>query len=168
MFGWVAASAQPGPLKVFVATGRQVIVETRSPGFWECEGGERTTTGPPFCSPGSTHISFWNLSSLYKSEELKGSAADLIDGELTTFVNGDFDGKYFGHMFGTFEWKVPGMGGQWLGTFTAVADQMRGLVVNKAVGYGSGGKLEGLKLEFYQVTPGAGQPSAFVAQVSTK
>jgi hypothetical protein len=45
---------------------------------------------------------------------------------------------------------------------------MRGLNMMKAVGYGSGGKLEGLKLEFYYVNSGSGQPAVWVAQVTTK
>jgi hypothetical protein len=45
---------------------------------------------------------------------------------------------------------------------------MRGLLINRAVGYGAGGKLEGLKLEYYAVSPGSGQAGLFVAQVTSK
>jgi len=168
VLGWAVASAQPGPMKVFVATGKQVQTQLLNAGTWACEGGERTTTGPPFCSPGTKKVYFSYMSSKYSMQDLTGSAAEMLAGENTTVVHGVFDGSYFGHMWGHFEWTVPALEGRWQGSFTATADQMRGLLINKAVGYGSGGKLEGLKLEVYHVTAGAGQPAFFVAQVTTK
>jgi hypothetical protein len=101
-------------------------------------------------------------------QDITGSAADLLTGENITAVHGVLDGSYFGYLWGYFEWTVPGAGGKWQGSFTATADQMRGFLINKAVGYGNGGKLEGLKLEFVQVSPGSGQPAVWVAQVTTK
>jgi hypothetical protein len=169
LLGWAVASAQPGPLKVFVATGKIGQSQTMNPGTWACEGGQVTTTGPPFCSPGTQKVAFAFLSSKYAPPlEVTGSAAEMLDGENTTVVHGVFDGNFYGHMWGHFEWAVPAMGGVWQGTFTATADQVRGMLINKAVGYGSGGKLEGLRLEFTQVSPGAGQRPVFVAQVTAK
>ncbi|MFN0166900.1 MAG: hypothetical protein ACKV22_10765 [Bryobacteraceae bacterium] len=168
VFCLAAANAQPGPSKVLVATGQPVQLQLTNPGWWECEGGQKTTTGPPFCTPGTKNMWFWGLSSKYEFKKLSGSAADLLTGELITSVIGNFDSSFFGFMFGTFEWKVPGAGGTWLGSFTVTADQARGLHINKAVAYGSGGALEGLKMEYYEVNPGAGQPPVFIAVVAPK
>jgi hypothetical protein len=168
LLGWAVASAQPGPVKVFVAIGKQVQIQTLSPGTWGCEGGQTTTTGPPFCSPGTKKIYFTYMSTKYSMQDVTGSAADLLAGENVTAVHGVFDANYFGHMWGHFEWTVPAAEGRWQGSFTSTADQTRGLNMMKAVGYGSGGKLEGLKLEFYYVNSGSGQPAYFVAQVTTR
>ena len=168
MLGWAVASAQTAPSKVLVATGKQVQTQLMSPGTWACEGGQLTTTGPPFCSPGTTKLSFSYMSSKYSMQDITGSAADLLTGENITAVHGVLDGNYFGYLWGHFEWTVPGAGGKWQGAFTATADQAKGFLINKAVGYGNGGKLEGLKLEFVQVSPGSGQPAVWVAQVTTK
>ena len=168
ILGLAAASAQPGPLKVLVATGTPAQVQLINPGWWECEGGQKTTTGPPFCSPGTKSSWVWGLSSKYEYKDLSGSAADLLTGVQITSVIGNFDSNYYGFMFGTFQWKVPGAGGTWFGTFTATADQMRGLLINKAVAYGSGGTLEGLKMEYTQVNPGGAPPPVFVAVVTGK
>ncbi len=161
------ASAQPGPF-VLVATGKEVQTKTLSTGSWACEGGQVTTSGPPFCSQGTKKVSFWNMSNLKTTQDVVGSAAAMVGGTNTTVVHGNFDGNYYGYMWGTFEWTVPEMGGVWEGTFAVTADQARGNVLNKAVGYGRGGKLEGLKLEFYGVSPGGGLPATFVAVVTSK
>jgi hypothetical protein len=166
--GWAVASAQTAVSKVLVATGKQVAVQTMTPGTWVCEGGQVTTSGPPFCSPGTTKVAFTYMSTKYSMQDVIGSAADLLTGENITVVHGIFDGTYFGHMWGHFEWTVPAAGGKWQGTFTATADQIKGFLINNAVAFGNGGKLEGLKLEFTQVSPGAGQAAVWVAQVTAK
>ena len=168
LFMCAVALAQTTPSKVLVATGKQVQIALMSPGTWVCEGGQVTVTGPPFCSPGTKKVSFSYMSSKYSMQDIVGSAVDLLAGENITAVHGVFDGSYFGYMWGHFEWTVPGAEGKWQGSFTATADQAKGLLINKAVGYGNGGKLEGLKLEFVQISPGAGQAPVWFAQITTK
>jgi hypothetical protein len=163
-----AAYAQPPGPFVLLATGKLVQVKSLSPGSWYCEGGQLTTTGPPFCSQGTKRMFFWNMSNKYAGQDVLGSAAAYVGGENVTTVHGNFDEYFYGYMFGTFQWTVPEMEGIWEGTFTTRADQMRGNVVNIAVGYGRGGKLEGLKLEIYQVTPGSGLGSSFIAVVTKR
>jgi hypothetical protein len=108
------------------------------------------------------------MSNKYSMQDLTGSASELLAGENTTVVHGVFDGNYFGHMWSHFEWAVPVAGGVWQGSFSSTADQFRGLQMMKAVGHGSGGKLEGLRLELYYVNSGSGQPACFIAQVTNK
>jgi hypothetical protein len=165
LLGWSVASAQTASTKVLVATGKEVHTQNLSPGTWVCEGGERTTSGPP-CSATTKRIYLGGMSNKLVYQEVKGSAADLLGGENITVVYGIFDSSFVGQMFGYFEWTVPGAQGKWQGTFTAVADQLKGLVINRAVGYGMGGRLEGQKLELYTVS--AEGTATFVAQVTTK
>ena len=167
MLGWSVGSAQPGPMKVFVGIGKQVHLQSVSPGTWVCEGGERRTTGPG-CSAGTKKVHLSSMSNKYSMQDLTGSATDLLAGENTTVVNGVFDGNSVGHMWGHFEWTVPAAKGVWQGSFSSTADQARGLQMLRAVGYGSGGKLEGLRLELYYVNSGSGQPAYFFAQVTSK
>ncbi len=162
----VAALAQPGP-QVLVATGKEVHVQALSAGTRFCEGGQPATQGPP-CSPGTKRIFLWNMSNQLDYQEVTGSAAAMLRGKNVTVVHGNFDENHYGHIWGTFEWTVPEMEGRWEGTFAATADQMRRIVINKAVGYGYGGKLEGLKLEFTGVNPGGLPHAIFIARVTTK
>ena len=140
-----AAFAQP-PVKLLVATGLEIQTEALSPGTWSCDGGVFTGTMPP-CSPGTTRIRVRDISNRHVYQEVTGTAAAYMGGSNVTYVHGDFDANFYGHMWGEFDWYIPEMGGGWEGTFTAMADQARGIVVLKGVGYGRGGKLEGLKIE---------------------
>jgi hypothetical protein len=162
----VAAFAQTGS-KVQVATGKVVLLSPVSPGTWICENGGLTGGSPP-CGPTTTRVLVTGISNKYIQTDVTGPAAAMLGGINTTTVHGNFDAGYYGQMWGTFEWVVPDMGGRWQGSFTAMADQMRGVVINKAIGYGYEGKLEGLKLEFYQINPGGGLPPTFIAIVTPK
>ena len=160
----VAALAQPTP-QVLVATGKEVRTETVAPGAVICGGGQPTGQIPP-CSPTTTNIMIRGMSNKYVAEEVTGSAAAMLGGWNITFVNGDLDANWCGHLWGAAQWTVPEMGGVWQGVFFAVADQARGFVINKAMFFGSGGKLEGLKMDYYAVSIGG--KTTFVAVVTGK
>jgi hypothetical protein len=166
LLAWVVACAQSDP-KVLVATGKEFHVQPINPGTWLCENGGLTGTSPP-CGPTTTRVFFKDVSNKLAYQDVTGSAAAMLGGNNITNVQGNLDANYYGHMWGTFQWTVPDMGGRWEGTFSAVADQMRGIVINRAIGYGYGGKLEGLKLEFYAANPGKQGYSTFVAVVTSK
>jgi hypothetical protein len=164
--GLAAAFAQTAS-KVQVATGNIALLAPVNPGTWNCENGGLTGTFPP-CGPTTTRVLVRDISNKYIQTNVVGSAAALVGGVNTTTVNGNFDPSLYGHMWGGFNWEVPDMGGRWEGSFTAMADQMKGIVILRAVGYGYGGKLEGLKLEFFQENPGGGLPPTFIAIVTPK
>ena len=156
------AYAQP-PMKVFVATGKEVHAQAISPGTWTCVDGGYTGSNPP-CGPGTTRVLVQGISNKLVYQDVKGSAAAMLGGENISTVNANLDANYYGHLWGTAQWTVPDMGGKWEGSFAAVADQMRGIVVNRAVLFGYGGKLEGLKMEYYAVSFGG--ETNFVAIVT--
>lgn len=162
MMPTISALAQDSS-KVLVAVGKEVRTETISPGTVTCENGQPTGQIPP-CSPSTTKIVLRGMSNKYVAQDVSGTATAYLGGWNITNVNADLDSGWYGHMWGTAEWTVPDMGGVWQGTFSVVADQGKGIVVNKAIFYGSGGKLEGLKMEFYAVTMGT--ESTFIAFIT--
>jgi hypothetical protein len=166
VLGWAVACAQPAS-KVLVATGKEFHIQNLNPGTWICQDGGFTGATPP-CGPTTTRVFIKDVSNKLEYRDVTGSAAAMLGGNNVTVVQGNLDATYYGHMWCTFTWTVPDMGGRWEGTCSVVTDVMRGISINKAVGYGYGGKLEGLKLEFYAVNPGGLPYSIFVATVTGK
>ena len=162
LLGWSVAYGQPAK-QIFTATGKEVHDASLSPGAWTCVGGQPTGQMPP-CSPGTKRIMVRDLSNRLVYQEVTGSAAPMLAGTNVTNVRGNFDQNYYGQLSCTFEWTVPEMNGRWEGTCSVTGSPLQGIIINRAVGRGHGGKLEGLTLEFYEVN--LGQPYAvFVAAV---
>jgi hypothetical protein len=155
------AYAQP-PQKLLTATGKEYHAAMVDPGTWLCVGGQATGAAPP-CSVGTKQIIIHGLSSRLVYTDVTGPAAAMLQGENITLVHANLDENYYGQLLCTFEWTVPGMGGRWEGTCNATADQMRGIVINRATAHGRGGQLEGKTLEFYAINQG--QYSLFIAAV---
>ena len=164
--GLAVAYAQPGQ-KVFTATGKEYHVQPLTPGKWVCVGGQFTgdVPGAPPCSPGTKSIIIHDVSNRLEYQDVTGSGAPMLDGWNVTHVTGNLDGNYNGKLWCTFEWTVPAMNGKWVGTCSVTTDQ--GGSVNRAEALGRGGKLEGLKLEFYAIDDPSGQGySIFVAAIT--
>jgi hypothetical protein len=163
VLGWAVSNAQP-PEKILTATGKEVHAEAINPGTWNCVGGQPTGLMPP-CSPDTKRIIIQGVSNKYVYQDVTGPAAAMLKGENITRVHANLDGNYYGQLLCTFEWAVPGMGGRWEGNCNVTADQIRGIVINRAVAHGRGGKLEGLTLEFYAIHQDGLPYSTFVAAV---
>ena len=161
-----AALAQPSP-QILVATGKEVHIQTKSAGTVICVGGEPTTQGPP-CSPGTKRIFIISRMNVLEYQDVTGSAAAMLRGKNKTVAHCNLDENYFGHCWGTFLWEIPEMGGVWEGTWSAASDQGKRITINRALGFGYGGKLEGLQLEFDGVNPGGLPHAVFIARVTSK
>jgi hypothetical protein len=163
LLGWSVAYAQPAK-QIFTATGKEVHDAMLSPGTWTCVGGQPTGQMPP-CSADTKRILVRGVSSRLVYSEVFGSAAPMLAGTNVTNVRGELDGNYYGHLSCTFEWTIPEMGGRWEGTCSLTGFPLRGLAINRAIGRGHGGKLEGLTLEFYEVYMEGQQAAIFVAAI---
>lgn len=165
---WLAAAAafaQPQS-KVLVATGKEIMVDLLSPGTLACTGGTPTNNpqGPP-CSPSTKQILISYRNSVAEYQDVSGSAAALIQGKNNIVAHCNLDGNYYGHCWGHFVMTVPAAGGQWEGTWSGMYDMLTNTVSYTAIGYGSGGKLEGLQMKYEGAYTGPG-PGVFIARVS--
>jgi hypothetical protein len=106
--------------------------------------------------------------SVLEYQDVTGSATAMLRGKNNTVAHCNFDENYFGHCWGTFLWEIPEMGGVWEGTWSAASDQMKRITINSALGFGYGGKLEGLQLKFDGVNPGGLPHAVFIARVTSK
>jgi len=102
------------PSKVLVATAKEVMVDLVSPGTLACIGGIPTNNpqGPP-CSPETQQILIAYRVSTTGYQEVTGSAASLINGQVMVVTHYRLDSNYYGHCWGHFVWSVPGAGGLW-------------------------------------------------------
>jgi len=164
----VVALAQTSP-KVLVAVAKAAMVDVKSPGTVECEGGQPGTDpqGPP-CSPGTKRIRIWNRMSVTENMEVTGPAAALYRGKVNVVCHCIFDADLTGHCWGTYELSPPDTGGRWEGTWSSPMDLLAGTTYLTAVGYGTGGKLEGLEIRETAVGPGGTAPMTVVVRVTTK
>lgn len=165
MFTAATASAQ-APSKVLVATAKEVMTKLASPGTIACIDGTpgRDPQGPP-CSPGTKQILISYRNSIFEYQELAGSAASLIKGQASVVVHCDLDSNYFGYCWGHFEWTVPEAAGKWVGTWGGMHDFLTNTISYSAVGFGTGGKLQGLKLKYEAAYTGPG-PGLGIARIS--
>jgi hypothetical protein len=161
-----AALAQPEP-KVLVATGKEVT-QTVSPGVLICEGGQPTGQAFPPCSPSTKKILLRNLIMVGTYSEVTGTAAGMFRGKSTIITQCNLDDKYYGFCWGTLEWAAPELEGKWEGSWWGVLDFVASAGSISADCYGYGGKLEGLRMRFDEVEPGAGLPTTFIARVLAK
>jgi hypothetical protein len=103
---------------------------------------------------------------LFDNQQVAGSAGSLIQGTLNVVTHCNMDGNYYGHCWGHFVLTVPGAGGQWEGSWSGMFDQLTNISSYDGTGYGSGGKLEGLRVKIEWASTGPGQPTAFIAKIS--
>jgi len=152
-----AGALAQAPSKVLVATAKEVLTDVVTPGTIVCVGGAPTNNpqGPP-CSPGTKQVLISYRNTLAQYQEVTGSAAALIRGQVNVVVHCNLDGNYYGHCWGHFVWTVPEAGGQWEGTWGGPHDMLTNTVSYSAVGFGSGGKLEGLQLKWEAAYTGPG------------
>ncbi|MBI4904444.1 MAG: hypothetical protein HY820_12455 [Acidobacteria bacterium] len=161
-----AAHAQQLP-KVLVASGKEILVELLSPGELDCVGGQ--PTGRPLqCSPGTSRILLTNWVSVQGYEDVTGTAAAMTRGLNTIVMHCNLDRNYYGHCWGTFEWEVAEMGGKWQGVWSGIWDFAANRVSYHLTGYGSGGQLEGLRIEKESVWHGGTQSGTFVVNLLAK
>ncbi len=160
------AFAQQSP-KILVATGKFQFVETLNPGALDCAGGQPTGRQLQ-CSPGTKKISAWNWVGVQGYQDVAGTAATMVGGRNTLVMHCNLDEKYYGHCWGTFEWAVPEMDGKWEGVWSGPWDMSASGTSFHMTGYGSGGRLEGLRLELEGVGSGSTAPGTFVLKVEAK
>jgi hypothetical protein len=166
LLGPAAALAQQPP-KVLVATGKEMMAELLDPGALDCVGGK--PAGPPLqCSPGTKSIFVWNWVSTQGYQDVVGTAAVMTRGRNKVVMHCNLDQNYYGHCWGTFEWEVAELGGKWEGVWSGFWDFAGNIVSYNATGYGSGGQLEGLRIEKESAWPGGAQPGTFVLKVLAK
>jgi hypothetical protein len=157
MFVACAAATAQGPSKVLVATAKEAITEIASPGTITCIGGAPSNNPQALpCSPGTKRVLVSYRVSRAAYQEIAGSAADLIKGQVETVVHCNLDADYYGHCWGHFVWTVPGAGGVWEGVWGGPHDLLTNVVSYTAVGFGVGGKLEGLQLKWEAAYTGPG------------
>ena len=161
-----AALAQQSP-KVLVATGKEMSVGLVDPGTLECAGGQPAGR-PAQCTPGTKRIFIWNWVSVQGYTDVAGTAAAMFRGRATVVMHCSLDENYYGHCWGTFEMAVPEMDGKWEGVWSGPWDMAANITSYRMTGYGSGGRLEGLRLEKESVWPGGAQQGTFVAKVIAK
>jgi hypothetical protein len=163
-----AAVAQTGS-KVLIAVAKATVVEVKSPGSLTCEGGQPTNDpqGPP-CSPGTKRIFIWNRMSVLEILEAAGPAAAMYRGKVNVVCHCNVDEKMYGHCWGTYEIDIPELGGRWEGSWAGPHDLATGTTSFSAVGYGYGGKLEGLEIREQAAFPGGTAPGTVIVRVTTK
>lgn len=161
-----AAAFAQTPSKVPVATVKEVMTGVPSPGTLVCVGGTPATNpqGPP-CSPGTRQVLISHRNSLFDLQEVTGSAAGLVKGQVSVVVHCNLDGNYYGYCWGHFEWTVPEAGGKWEGTWGGMHDLLTNTISYSATGFGNGGKLQGLQLRYEAAYTGPG-PGFGIARVS--
>ncbi len=162
-----AAAFAQQPSKILVATGKEMSVGLLDPGVLLCEGGQPTGR-PAQCSPGTKRIFIWNWVSVQGYQDVAGTAAAMLRGRSTIVMHCNLDQNYYGHCWGTFEMAVPEMDGKWEGVWSGPWDMLANCTSYRMTGYGSGGQLEGLRLEKESAWPGGTQPGTFVMKVLAK
>lgn len=156
--------------KLLVAVAKlNPVIEVRSPGLLQCEGGQPGTDpqGPP-CSPGTKRILIWNRMSVMEIQESIGPAAAMYRGKVSIVAHCSFDENYSGHCWGTYTLPIPELGGHWEGTWTAPFDLFTGAQYLSGVAFGRGGKLEGLQIKEESVAPGGSAQQVVVIRVTSK
>jgi len=163
-----AAALGQTPAKVLVAVGNPVMKTLVSPGALACVGGTPTGLWPqmPPCSPGTTRILFSYRNALFDTRQVSGSAGSLISGTMNVVTHCNLDATGYGHCWGHFEWDVPGSGGIWEGSWSGMWDGATNSTSYGGTGYGYGGKLDGLRVEFQCADTGLDKPTALIATVS--
>jgi hypothetical protein len=106
--------------------------------------------------------------SQYEYQDVTGTAAAMFGGKNHTVSHCNLDENYYGHCWGTFEWTIPELGGKWEGVWGGMHDMLAGVVSYSSIGFGSGGKLEGLQLRYEGANPGGGGRVVFIAKVLAK
>ena len=98
-----AGALAQAPSKVLVATAKEVLTDVVTPGTIVCVGGAPTNNpqGPP-CSPGTRQVLISYRNTLAQYQEVTGSAAALIRGQVNVVVHCNLDGNYYGHCWGHF------------------------------------------------------------------
>lgn len=160
----VAADGPGAESKVLVATGKETT-EITNPGFLICEGGQPTGQAFPPCSPSTKKILYRNLIMVGTLSEVTGTAAAMFRGKATIITQCNFDDKYYGFCWGTWEWAAPGQAGKWEGSWSSTTDYAAavGAVSSELCGYG--GKLEGLQMKYVSVYPGGMTPATFTVRL---
>jgi len=150
--------------KLLVATGKETLQPVK-PAIVICEGGQPTGLPAPMCSPGTKKILLRNAIAEATYQDVTGTAAALLGAKATIITQCNYDDKYYGFCWGTWEWAAPTQGGKWEGSFSSMLDLVAGVGTVSGELCGYGGKLEGLRLKFEEVYPGGALPATFVVRV---
>jgi hypothetical protein len=96
MLLWLAPAAAlaQGPSKVLVSTAKEVMTDVVTPGTIACVGGAPTNNpqGPP-CSPGTKQVLVSYRVTRAEYQEITGSAAGFIKGQVEVVVHCNLDGN---------------------------------------------------------------------------
>jgi hypothetical protein len=140
--------------KFLVATGIETKTKEIDPGKVTCPGGE--------CKPGSP-MQIRGMMSEY-TEKMEGPGATLYNGAGPGSMNCNLDERATGPCWGTWELKMSATEkweGLWWGYFNLAA----GTGSYCSVGYGQGGRLEGLQVIIDVVYPGDQPNGVVVARI---
>ncbi len=101
----------------------------------------------PYCDSNTTQVLGRLEVQTWTPASLSRSVAKFLNGPITFVVNCDLNAQFRGPCWGTFEWKVPGVG-TWTGFWTApIMDLLTYESQLSMVGVGSGGEINGRHLE---------------------
>jgi hypothetical protein len=100
----------------------------------------------PYCDSSTTQVLGRLEVQTWMPASPSRSVAKFLNGPITFVVNCDLNAQYRGPCWGTFEWKVPGVG-TWTGFWRApVMDLVTYESQLSMVGVGSGGQINGRQL----------------------